>query len=942
MPARRGLFRCAPQWGPIAVAAAVVASAGGAQPAIEVIESAPGSAVPAEGPEKAPVTEQRLARRVVRVFGFEEREINELRVPLFWHVAQHNPPDRDRPGFPVWNRPSLDYTVAASGAGSVRMPVRGGSVSLRLDAGTIPVFEGGDYRISARVRTEDLDPSRASISARFLDEGGRPIVESEVRSRLVGGTSEGAWSAVEVDLLGLFPAAAFLQVDLEVLQPGEFVPADAPAEVLRLEDQSGEAWFDEVVIRQIAQVELSAAEPIGLFASEETPTLRALVRDMTGERLTARLRVRDLDGRLVSEWTRSLRAAGLKRDFPLTLPGSGWYEAELEVFDPTGSIGRSEQSFGWLAPRRAERGVELADAGDEPIGLTIPGGSARLGPGFGLIVDDAGARMRPLLTPMVRALGLDLLEISLWGGRGAEYDDPAAIDELRRIVTRVRDMGGEVSLAYRELPEPIASGAGADARSVGRTVLSAGELWLNRIDPALERFGQSVRRWSFGGEWSPGLAGGLGERVGRLVPAGEVVLDSDLWDLLGDAGVAPRGVRLSTRVRPGTSDRQIAESLVGAGVPHRVGIEMDEQRTREGFDDALRRAFLAWEAIGGVEPSEDAGELALVEPWRWVGRRQPRLNPRPELVAWGTVGEVLRDRQPMGRVDLGAHGTGLLLSPRGAEESGAIVAWTDLAGTSLEMMLAGEAVRVLDPFGNEREVGATRGEDGLLRHRVSLGSTPVIIEGVDPALVRFQRSLSLDEPVLATANRTLERSMTIANPFAYTAEIRYFVVSPGEGGAGERGWEIEPRSGRVQIEAGGWATVPIEIAMSPLEPSGPRDLVLHAEVRAGRELGVIELRTGMVLGDPGLVVDANPYPSGHADDLVVEVSIANDSREARVLELMVVGEGDRRRTTLSALAPGEQAVRRVVLARSARGEQVFVSIEDLDTGDRVNRLVDVP
>lgn len=921
----------------------MVASAGAAQPAIEVIEPSPGAAAaPARAPEASPSGEQRLARRVVRAFGFEERDINELRVPLFWHVAQHNPPDRDRPGFPVWNRPSLDYTVAASGEGSVRLPVRGGSVSLRLDAGTIPVFEGGDYRIAARVRTEDLDPSRASISARFLDEGGRPIAESEVRSRLVGGTSEESWARVEVDILGLFPAAAFLQVDLEVLQPSEFMPADTPTEVLRLEDQEGAAWFDEVVIRQIAQVELSAAEPIGLFAAEDTPTLRALVRDMTGERLTARLRVRDLDGRLVSEWTRSLGAAGLKRDFPLELPAYGWYEADLEVFDASGSIGRSEQSFGWLAPRRVEPAVELADAGDEPMALTIPGAAARLGPAFGLMVDDAGARVRPLLTPMMRALGLDLLEISLWGGRGAEYDDPGAIDELRRIVSRVRDLGGEVSLAYRDLPEPIASGPDADARSVGRTVLSAEDLWLNRIDPALERFGQSVRRWSFGGDWTPGVAGRLEDRLGRLVPAGEVVLDSDLWDFLSDSPRAPRGVRLSTRVRPGTSDRQIAESLGGAGVPRRVGIEMTEQRTRAGFDDVLRRAFLSWEAIGGGKPSEDAGELALVEPWRWVGRRQPRLDPRPELVAWETVGEVLRDRRPMGRVDLGAHALGLLLSPRGAEDGGAIVAWTDLAGASLELMLAGEAVRVLDPFGNEHGVSATRGPDGLLRHRVALGSTPVIIEGVDPALVRFQRSVSLDEPVLATANRTLERSMTIHNPFPYTAEIRYFVVEPGEGGAGERGWEIEPRSGRVQIEPGGSATVPIEIAMSPLELSGRRDLVLHAEVRAGRDLGLIELRALMVLGDPGLVVDANPYPSGHADDLLVEVSIANDSAEARVLELVVVGEGDRRRTTLSALAPGEQAVRRVVLARSARGEKVFVSIEDLDTGDRVNRLVDVP
>ncbi|MBZ0171017.1 MAG: hypothetical protein K8E66_01420, partial [Phycisphaerales bacterium] len=94
------------------------------------------------------------AERITRRFDFEERDTNPGKLPRFWIRAQHDPPSRVRPGFPLWNQGHLDYDVSASGAGSVRLPTRGGSASLLLDPGVVTVFPDADYVVTARVRTE--------------------------------------------------------------------------------------------------------------------------------------------------------------------------------------------------------------------------------------------------------------------------------------------------------------------------------------------------------------------------------------------------------------------------------------------------------------------------------------------------------------------------------------------------------------------------------------------------------------------------------------------------------------------------------------------------------------------------------------------------------------------------------------------------------------------
>src|SRR5690606_24149703 len=78
------------------------------------------------------------ARRIVRIFDFEEPD-NPDPVPRDWFRAQETP-TRPRPGFPLYNEARFDRTGGRGGGSAVMIPIKGGSNSLRLMPGVIPVL----------------------------------------------------------------------------------------------------------------------------------------------------------------------------------------------------------------------------------------------------------------------------------------------------------------------------------------------------------------------------------------------------------------------------------------------------------------------------------------------------------------------------------------------------------------------------------------------------------------------------------------------------------------------------------------------------------------------------------------------------------------------------------------------------------------------------------
>ena len=157
------------------------------------------------------------AGRLVRVFDFEEQQTNPGEVPQFWFRNQ-DMASRSKPGFPNWNRGVLVYDeqLACDGHGCVRLPTQGGSSSLMLETGVLPIFADTDYRVFAHVRTDGLKFARAALIARFVDTQGNVIAGSERMSEPL--QSDQTWRQVTVDLTSADSRAAFIQLELVLLQ----------------------------------------------------------------------------------------------------------------------------------------------------------------------------------------------------------------------------------------------------------------------------------------------------------------------------------------------------------------------------------------------------------------------------------------------------------------------------------------------------------------------------------------------------------------------------------------------------------------------------------------------------------------------------------------------------------------------------------------------------
>ncbi|MBA4028837.1 MAG: hypothetical protein C0475_06845 [Planctomyces sp.] len=621
------------------------------------------------------------AGRYVHVFDFEERAQNPDPVPRGWFRAQDNPPERPRPGFPAWNAAVFDDTVRRSGQTSVRVGVNGGSGSLRLAPGVVQVLPGAQYLMTAAVRTSAAARAGAVVSARFMDNAGQTIGGTQVRTEPV--RSEGDWTLVWLRLPVAPRGAASLQIDLELLQPGA-LSQDRQQSALERQDLAATAWFDDVAVFQLPQIELRMDGPVPVVSGAGPAPARFEldVSDQTGEALTARFTLTDTDGREVSRESIALAMGGGRVEWRPRLPARGWYRVSAEVSGPTARVGSATRSFLWtdgagdgpgLEPSRPRMGVILADPEADPV----PVGS------------------------MVRSLGIQGLTVPIAlespesvlpagpEGQALAARELAAVRARRQAVEALATTSLDLTLSLDRLPEPLWQEYRLDPNDPAALGDQPPELWRPQLQRWLDLMGQRVSRWRIGpsarstAQWLTGSsasvrpAGVLRTVVEASVPAARVTVP---W-------IATYG-RLPARPARGGGLEGV-EVLIPASFPPRA-IEAELSRwlewsrgrgatldviiglpDEEGFGraatvvEAAQRAALVWREVGRAQLAEPGHAGASVRtlldhPFVRVdasgaevagaGAASDRLEPRAVLGAWATLSQHLADRPYLGEI----------------------------------------------------------------------------------------------------------------------------------------------------------------------------------------------------------------------------------------------------------------------------------------------------
>lgn len=921
------------------------------------------------------------ARRLVRVFDFEEPTLRSRDVPRNWIRAQSAPGVRSRPGFPLWNEAYLDNTHTHRGIGAVRLPADGRSVSLRLLPGVLPVFPGADYLISARVRTTELRHARARLVARFLNAEGVPIPGAEVATEPIA--SAHAWREVRLQIFGDHPYAADLQIDLELVQPRLFDEPRLGQHHIWREDLDAAAWFDDVAVFQLPRIDFHTNSPANILHASETPAIELAVRDLTGERLHATITLTDDTGAIIDTWSEPLGRGRVRKRWTPDLPRLGWYRADLTIHNDQGPVGAATLDFARVLDPPDAHTDAPSDPGRTASRAFAPPPDRQR---FMLVLDDPAHYLLDAIPDVVERTSVGAVSLPVWNAGHTPAHAQLAAERLGEVAETLTRRGIEIELALPTLPDLLRRELALEAHEVLPALSADRALWGEHLDPYLDRFGQLAARWRLGraGEHEAPAPRAALDRladdlaaarnaIGRLVPGPRIHLawpaERALPDAVADPDLAGLDLRLPQGVDP-LALQHLATTIAEtpAGPDPQSGPAIDLVYTPEDLaliaprDAAVHFAFTtlhAWRHFAHTGEPERR-RLAIDAPWTEQAGRRPVLMPRPEIPALRNLAERLAGRAFVAELqpEPGLHLW--LFAPRAAVADGRgalAVAWTSHHqhdDPALAMRLASIPVTVYDLYGNAARIAPQDTPlpvgQPIQAHTIPLSREPVFIEDVDPALVLLAAGARVEPNFFTVENRAHNARLIITNPYDTPLIGRWNILSPGGREPGKpgraRAWDITPRAGALTIPPGGEFAVPLRIAFSLLEPA--RELPFIIEIDAAAEDAAARVRAvaPVEIGLPGveLTLAYRPAPNPDGPNLVVDAIVSNFSSEPIALQGAAYAPGAPRQTTvIPTLPPGRQIHRRFVFRNAfpnAEGARVVVSFTTAD-GARLNGAIDI-
>jgi hypothetical protein len=929
-----------------------------------------------------PIARPESARRLLRVFSFEE-PLNPHPVPDHWFHAQDDPLGVRRHGFPAYNQGVFDRAMAASGNASVRLPINGGSVCLRLAAGELPIFPDADYTVSAKIQTTDLEHARAFLTARLLDQELRPIPESEVRSEPI--LSPATWTPVTINVPGRWMQAAWLQIDLELLQPKQFLPPPPEAiaqHVVEHTDISGAANFDDVTVALLPRTRFWTEEPTGIFIAPQKPTLHMLARDQGGEELHARLQLTDINGRTVAQEMLALDPSAKPSTWTPPIPAFGWYRAVMDIDAGSGpgavNVSRSEIWLTYL-----------------PAPLNLTSSPVRIGDlaRFGIIADDIPAEMFQDLPALVERARTRFVVVPAFdasqGVERARESFQTRVPVIERLLSRSGGGGQEVTLCVGDVPAAIVAKATIDSTDALAMGALDWQTWFPYLEPALDVFGQRILRYQLGHSMDEhalkrdpraGLEN-FERNVSRLVPGPQIALpwraDHPLptVDRSAESPVDSGAPSAPSNVAPGPlvdaltlvlpsgfglgSIEQIAaswrqQSLEGRPTELTLVPELPDVARfgpRAAAVEAARDIAEFWRVMAAEGSSADtlrSTRIAIASPWRRepaiATRADDRLDPGPALPVLSLMAERLAGRRVIAPIPAAEGVRAYLIAERAARSGPArsaasgdalvracVVAWNQTAPAEkawVDVYPLSGSVEVLDMFGNSRRESISAAVAGAASQstqvRVPLGDAPVFIEGVDPYLAQLTSSLRLTPTFIPAIIEPHEHRIEATNPWPVriTGQIQIKELDmPASAGPRSAPWTISPNVIEFAAAPGETISLPVTIAFGPGQLAGAKEMVILARVLADRQYPPIRSETTVTIGlvDLDLVPEIALGPSPTGPDLIVTAAVTNRSDHPRTLRVEVAAKDRPTQTSqIPDLPTGQTASRQFIFRDAAQ------------------------
>jgi len=816
--------------------------------------------------------------RVLRTFDFEERQLGNVEdLPMNWAKVEG-------PGLPLYVNGYLSTQRHRSGQYSFQFDLNGGALIYRYPSGQIPVQQGGHYRVAGFVQTTPLPNARARLTAYLTDIDGHVLLPSLRHSELFAAPpGDQSWHELSVEVTADTSAAAFLVIELELLQPAQYAASSLGARTLFAQDIHGSAWFDDVTVSQVPQVFMTTDRPGNMFRRSDPLRIAVQVSDRFTDDLSAQLVVRDARANVVYQNTEGLELAaaqsiapGTKRILLLLPPtlGTGWYQASLEM-----------SSHGQFVSRQTLNFVHLAD--DAPA--AVP--DQRFGMNAAELPFDGWSGLPDLLP----TIGAGRVKLAVWSKDGDIQE--SGRESFDHLLTRLNDLGIVPTACLSELPPEIRRKL--NGGSWPSLLTADRQLWQPQLAYLIARHADHLHQWQIGLDGSDLFAQDPQMRevysliyteFANLMDKPDLAMPWPAWYELG--GQVPSTVALYVKpeVLPSqlplyisdlkTSQDQgfLTSDLKGSPAskaPLRRVQNLSlylEPIDRDKYGREVQIADLAQRIVYALSAGAERIDLKLPFAIQRVGD-QIMSQPDELLLVARTMMTTLSGARYCGTINL-ATGVEAFLFDK--DDQGIIMLW-DRASTSGKVrqlsLHLGVHPRSIDMWGNISPLiqptapgNPSSGSDEKSGTALVLvGSMPIFLIDIDVFLAQMRASVSIDDPKIESSFKQHTRHIRFLNPYHQAISGMVRLRPP-------TGWTLNPPSMVYSLNPGETFDREVSIEFPYNSFAGAKTIIADISVQSDKnDTFSVPIVLKLGLSDVGL--QSLALRDGH--DLIVQQMITN-------------------------------------------------------------------
>jgi hypothetical protein len=819
--------------------------------------------------------------RVLKSMNFEERRLgNDEDLPMHWIKLEG-------PGLPHYVNGILADDRAHSGEYSFRFDLNGGSLIYLYDPHQVPVQTGAHYRVEVYVQTTVLPHARARLSAYFMDQDGNPVPGTMVHSELyTNKRPEDDWHKLSIELTANSSQAAYLAVQLELLQPSLYAPNTLGDRMLFPQDIRGSAWFDDVTISQVPQLLLSSGRPGNIYRLSDPLQLSVLVNDRFTDDLAAQLVIKDATGATVYQRSGALdmtTAQDLgpgRKQMTVTLPdlAPGWYDAALVMTSHDQFVGQQDMHL-----------VRLPD--DQT--------SVQPDPRFGVIATDLPYEGWAELPQILPVMATGRVKLAVWNETGDIQQVDAA--EFDTILQQLEDLNITPTACLTAIPPSVAAKIGGSSWT--QLLKVSPDIWRPDLAYLVARHANHLDRWQFGDDRDAAIFlekpemrqvyDLLYKEFAALVDNPDLAMPWPAWyDLSGNL--------------PAT----VALSVPPEVLPSQIPLYIQDIRGHEGHFLSLSLQLLD-ASYGREEQIRDLAERVVYAlaggasridfPLPFTLRRDgDQVSDEPDelLLVIRTLVTQLAGATFRGKVPIAPNVEAFLFDRDG---QGVLVLWSrgnSTASKQLALNLGDHPMRV-DLWGNVTPLLQADG-DNADTVNLDVGPMPIFLVDIDATTAQMRASVGFDQPLLESSFEAHERRIHFVNPSKMTISGELKLTGPP-------GWNLTPSVFTFSLDPGEVFDRAVTIEFPYNSYAGSKTVTADFQVQAERDTSFsVPITLNLGLSDVGMQTLA----LRDKNDLVVQQMITNYGDTPIDYTAFAVYPGQARQERLvTKLGPGHTTIK---------------------------------